>query len=93
MSTLRVFALAFACAVSCVDGDFTLTGVCPDGRQAGERWVPKEDPCSECSCNHLGWGCDSCPILTPIIGCYPVQAAVLPYPECCPRLVCPPFQP
>ncbi|KAH3695509.1 U-scoloptoxin(16)-Er13a-like [Dreissena polymorpha] len=78
--------------IACTYANFFQTGKCPDNRGAGERWNPA-GTCMECYCDHQGYGCDSCQPLTPIIGCYPVESRGLAYPECCPRLVCPPITP
>ena len=36
--------------------NYIITGVCPTGKQVGDRWNPGS--CLECYCDLTGYGCD-----------------------------------
>ncbi|KAL4235522.1 hypothetical protein ACF0H5_003919 [Mactra antiquata] len=88
---MKVFILLALVAVATAT-NFYNAGVCPDNKGSGERWNPV-GTCSECYCDHTGYGCSGCDAITPVIGCYQVVDTSLSYPECCPRLECPPIDP
>ncbi|KAL3868444.1 hypothetical protein ACJMK2_041251 [Sinanodonta woodiana] len=89
MNTKLALALIGIFWYDCYSANYYATGPCPDNYTVGEEWY---DGCTRCSCDHKGYMCAGCGLVTYIVGCELIHDINATWPDCCPRLECPVFE-